>query len=286
MSDPDQAQMAHIENLLDHYETFRQEPCPTSSISSPKPPVVSADKPWPKRDWTRKQSTSIRTPSVEMICKRPGCNSTEIIEDVNEGSVVCIQCGMIQSMSVFESADTNAIYHEGVSRTVVHRYSRIVYLRAILLGLQGETRVDLDLEEWITLQLYFQQEDTQSAPKNAALVKKAIRHLKLPYRLMRHAHTLAWQLWKISLPNLDVQETRDVFRQFRVFENAWDREPLGSSIRKGRKKFPSYSVVWNYCCLELKYVHLVDLLPPLHNPKLRDSQMTLIKQLVHKNRHQ
>lgn len=272
-----------VEKLLDNYEMYRKELCPTSCISSPAPRPVSVVKPTGKREWTRNQSMRVLAPTV-MTCKKIGCGSTEIIEDVNEGSVVCIQCGLIQCTSVFGGpiAGTDVYYHGGVSRTVVHRYSRIVYLRSILSSLQGETHVDLSLGEWIMLQQFFHTGENQSLPKEGPSVKKAIRSLKLPYRLMRHAYTIAWQLWKIKLPNPSGQEIRDIFQLFRAFENAWDRAPLASSVRNGRRKFPAYAVVWKHCCLQLEYDHLVDLLPPLRNRKLESKQMKILCQLAGK----
>lgn len=277
----DKAAEEIVEAMLDNYEMYRKEPCLTLCTSSPAPPPVSVVKSTGKRAWTPKQSMKALAPTV-MTCKKIGCGSTEIIEDASVGSVVCIQCGMIQCTSVFEGAGIDAYFHGGVSRTVVHRYSRIVYLRAILLSLLGETRVDLDLGEWIILRQYFQREENLTHNKDASSVKRAIRSLKLPYRLMRHAYTIAWQLWKIPLPVPSGQEIRDVFRLFRVFESAWDRAPLAGSIRKGRKKFPAYAVVWKHCCRQLEYDWLEDLLPPLRSKKLEREQMEILNQLVGK----
>lgn len=211
-------------------------------------------------------------------CRGVGCGSPDVIEDVSAGSVVCIQCGLIQSTCVFESASTNAIFHQGVSRTVAHRYSRLPYLLGCLKSLQGETRIELDpFHIWL---LRFSFRNDENPRPSGFLIKKTIQRLKLPKRLLYHAHTIAYLLFNHPTPNPSDQEIRNVCRLFRVLESAWDRSPLGGSIRKGRKKFLSYPLVWSVLCEQLGYADLAKIMPILRNKKLIRKQLETFNLLV------
>lgn len=261
----------HIAMLLDNYSSLRTPDSTTLSSSSDTGVPKSA--PVPSRKLVLQKEKQNGLPP----CKGASCGSSDVIEDVNAGSVVCIQCGLIQSMSVFESARTGAIFHEGVGRTVGHRYSRIAYLRGVLKSLCGETRLELSPEESTTLRSYFPSDAKQPT---GLQMRRAIKKLKLPPKYLYHAHTIAFQLYRTVTPNPSEQEIRDVLRLFRVLESAWDRLPLAGSVRKGRKKFLSYPVVWNQLCLQLGFVTLSTLLPPLRNEKVRDKQLLIFNQLV------
>lgn len=212
-------------------------------------------------------------------CRNPSCSLPDVQEDADGASVVCIQCGMIQTTSVFETASTGAIFHEGVSRTVVHRYSRLVILRGILRSLQAETRVDLSFDQTCALHSCF---PSGEPPASTFRVKKAILRLKLPYRLMKHATTIRFLLWRCATPNPSEDEIRIVLRRFRVLENAWDRLPLGSSIRQGRKKFLSYPLVWKHLCVEEGFPELGSIMDELQIKNKRNvkRQLNLLVRLI------
>lgn len=269
----------HIEMLLDNYDSLRLGESMTLSDSSETKDPQPASKPSNKLVLPPLRYQSLPP------CKGPSCGSLDVIEDVNEGSVVCLACGLIQSMYVFESARTDAIFHGGVSRIVAHRYSRIAYLRGILRSLQGNTQtlfVQSNSQrpfeaDFAAIEQYFPSEGPRP---NGFRVKRAIIALGLPLRLLYHAHSIAFILFKCPTPNPSEQEIRDVLRLFRVLENAWDRLPLGGSIRKGRKKFLSYPVVWKLLCLQLGFIELSVLLPPLKNQRLCRKQHFIFNQLV------
>ena len=130
--------------------------------------------------------------------------------------------------------------------------------------MQGETQLVLHLEEAVSLLSFFPRDGKSPS---GFQIKKAIIKLKLPKRLLYHAHTIAYQLpWtgeKLPTPNPSEQEIREVCRLFRVLESAWDRLPLGGSVRKGRKKFLSYPLVWELLCEQLGYTELAKIFPPL-----------------------
>ena len=284
---------ALVESLLDNYESFRTEPVatpPPKPSPSPQPSSTSSSNisPAPQtkrrqqvREWKKSHHVQAIAPA-ERRCKKTGCNSTEIIEDVNEGFVVCTQCGMIQAMFVFENAGTDAIYHEGVSRIAVHRYSRIVYLRGILKSFSGETRLTFDPGDPAMILWFFQKEENANLPENITSVKLALKWMNLPLRYVYHASTIAWLLWKTPLPLPDAEKVREIFRLFRALENVWDREPLAGSIRKGRKKFPSYPLTWRFICEVQGHEELRDLVPGLATPKLIARQWEILKRMLAK----
>jgi hypothetical protein len=252
-----------------------QETSNTSFMSSQPPKKV------PKRDWT-KRNHARAAPPVEMVCKKIGCGSTEIMEDVNEGFVVCTQCGMIQVMYVFEGAHTDAPYHGGVSPIAVHRYSRIVYLRGILKSLRGETTITYEEGEWEMIRSFFQKEGNTNLPHNSSSVCIAIKVLNMPVRLLHHATSIAWQLWQTHPPLPKEDEIRDVLRVFRALENVWDKEPLAGPIRRGRKKFLSYPLTWRWICSELGYSDLQNLMPGLSSQKLVARQEKILAAMMAK----
>jgi len=232
-----------------------------------------------ERSSNKQRCPSARAYSSLPPCRSPSCNSSDIHEDAAQGCVVCFQCGLIQSSYVFENASTDAVFHGGTSRIAVHHYSRIAILRGILLSLQGETRLVLHQKEKELLQSYFPEGDP---PKNAIAIKKAIRALHLPYRLVHHATTIWYELWRGPTPNPSEKEIREVLRLFRALENEWDRLPLAGSIRNGRRKFLSLPLTWKFLCNELEYPALGEIMDELQikNEKNRQRQLATLNILL------
>ncbi len=272
---PQQSMNLHIETLLENYENLRSEISTLSSIcSETNAPPISKN---------TSKIADCRIPARQ--CTATSCGSSDLNVDVDGGSVVCFQCGMIQDTIVFESASTSAIYHTGVSRTVAHRYSRIVVVRGVLRSLQGETKLlfspvkNGEAGEEEKLRSFF---PSDAPPKNARQIKKAINKLKLPKRLHHHATTILFRLWRNPTPNPSEYEIRNVLHKFRALENGWDRAPLAGSIRKGRKKFLSLPLVWKYLCTSLDYPELGAIMDELQlkNAKNRSSQTEVLTRLI------
>lgn len=263
----------HIQDLLTGYERLLSGSSTLSSLSSDLKDLQQS------KDTLRKQDLQPHRTHPTRKCLNPSCNSSDLNEDVDGGSVVCFQCGMIRDSSVFENAGTDAVFHTGVSRIVVHRYSRIVVVRGVLRSLQGETQVLLKPEEVILLSSYFQKGEN---PQNARTIKRAIRILKLPKRLMYHATTILSQLWQNHTPSLSEFEIREVLLRFRALENAWDRAPLESLLRGGRKKFLSLPLVWKYLCEKLEFPALGSVMDELQikNKRNREKQTIKLEQLM------
>ncbi len=307
-----QAELQHIEGLLDYLDKLRDattgarqtlaelvvESSKTSQIVPPTNSEGSANSnsttssrcsdgnplEQPVRSSRKRGCPSMRLPTPLPACRNLSCNSSDVVEDAGAGSVVCIQCGLIQSSYVFENADTVAVYHGGASRIVVHRYSRIAILRAILLSLQGETRLVLSPEEQSKITTHFLKE---GPPESAITIKRSIRVLGLSPRLTHHATTMWFQLYG-GLPAQPPSEyeIREVLRLFHALENVWDRLPLASFVRNGRKKFLSLPLAWKVLCEDLGYHNLGSIMDELQikNKKNRDAQTHTLSILLQMSR--
>lgn len=207
------------------------------------------------------------------------CGSSDIIEDVNEGHVVCTQCGTIQPSLVTESAFTDVKVMSGtVSKYVVHRYSRWTYLRSIILAEMGETQLQIEEIHLQVIQNY--AKETNSCSVNS--VKGAIRKRHLPYRLMRHAPTIALRLWKgqAQVRNLSISqsELERLCLRFREFENVWD-SARSVALRNGRKSFPSYRKLFRSLAEDCDFPHLTDFFPGMKREKTDKQQADLIQNI-------
>ncbi len=253
-----------IEHLLDaapflksdSLEEYQNEFCkPTAVVTKPK-----------RR---RGSPNQVLETSSLPPCRNPKgeCGLGTTIEDVREGSVVCIQCGLIQALSIFENATTSAIFHSGVSRIVVHHYSRIVHWAENIASLQGETKLTITESELTTLRTFCLAEESRIGVGVRA-VREALHRKVIPYRFLRHANTLAFTLWpdKVKLPSLSDQDVRAVLQRLRRYEDVWQREISGKSRFK-RKNFPAFRFMWPVIVEDLGLTHLQDMVSPLVVPR-------------------
>lgn len=191
------------------------------------------------------------------------CGQGTTMEDVREGCVVCIQCGLIQSMSILESVRTGATFHSGVSPIAVHHYSRIVHWVENIASMQGETKLTITPTEEAQL-LAFCLKEEHRVGKGVFAVREALRRGIIPYRFLRHAPALAFRLWPrlVKLPSLSDKDVRAVLLRLRKYEDAWHLEILGNGIFK-RKNFPAFRFMWPIIVEDLNLVHLADMVKPL-----------------------
>lgn len=191
------------------------------------------------------------------------CALDMMIEDVREGCVVCTQCGLIQSLVILEDARTGATFHDGVSRIVVHHYSRIAHWVANIASLQGETKITLTENEENSLRQFCQKEGDRLG-KGVFAVREAIRRGIIPYRFLRHANAIAFRLWPedVKLPSLSDSDIRAILLQLRRYEDAWQEEILAKSTVK-RKNFPAFRFMLPIIAEDLSLPHLADLVAPL-----------------------
>lgn len=258
---------AYMSTLLDELTTekTRQETVQRASFDTTSHPD-------PKNKKARLISQLVNHPQFisSRKCKNekshcPGTDS-DFIVDVNGGSVVCIQCGMIQDTTVLQDAHTYADSKGRGEPTsslyVVHRYSRIAYLRGLLTSTDGETNVELTEKETRLIRHFItnhsdvsggdkqtEEEDYQTLVRQ---VKRAVRRTQLRPCLVYHAHTIAYKLFGKHRHAQNETEIRLVLRRFRALENEWDRAPKDGPLRQGAKKFPSIPWIWQRICRDLQ----------------------------------
>ena len=191
-------------------------------------------------------------------CPNNECGGTDkdFIVDANGGSVVCILCGMIQDTAVLDSAPMFANSEATSSVHVVHRYSRIAYVRGLLKSIEGETKVELTTRELNSVRHFITNHSNVRGGENShnelvRQIKRAVVRMKLRKCLIYHAHTIAFRLFKSYLPAHNETQIRVALRRFRSLENEWDKSPRNGPLRNGTKKFPSIPWMWQKICLEL-----------------------------------
>ena len=257
----------HIENLLDLLMTAKQAlsspintTTTTTSTSMPSSmPFDHASNKKQKKRPAKDQHPQWINPETR-TCINARCTNAralDFIVDANGGSVVCIQCGTIQTTGVLENAvpinaDSTTRANATSSVTVVHRYSRIAYVRGLLTSIDGSTNVALTDEETAAIQHYTTaHRHDEDEDIDAHAVKRAIKKMSLRPCLCYHAHTIAFRLFRTTTPPPSNDDIRQILTRFRSLENEWDRSPRNGTLRNGAKKFPSIPWVWQRICLDL-----------------------------------
>lgn len=279
---------AHIESLLDEITHQPTKPVTPQQTIVPQEGMTSRSRQVVKFVNHPQYITTRRCKNERGQCTG---NDSDFIVDANGGSVVCILCGMIQDTSVLHDAPTFAPdpSEHTSSLCVVHRYSRIAYLRGLLTSTDGETKVELTQQESRFIKHYITHHSVGLGGDYKSLVcqiKRSIRRMKLRQCLTYHAHTIAFRLFGKHRNAQNETEIRQVLRRFRALEVEWDRAPKNGPLRQGTKKFPSLPWIWMRICKDL---HLSDdttelfYLPP-NTPKRciekRERQYTTLTRLA------
>ena len=195
------------------------------------------------------------SPNVRLFIPLPPCKeceSDEVINDVREGSVVCTACGLVQSIqgSVGENVGAATMSVEQMmsgNQYIVHRYSRVVYFRAFLLGIQGQTSPVISAENLQAMRSLSSELEVIDAKS----VIKILRQLKLAKKYRRHRESIAVTLsggaYKpVQIPSGVFLES---MRMFLHVENQWNHG--GKRQMPGRMVFMSYPYVFYQICHHL-----------------------------------
>lgn len=171
-----------------------------------------------------------------------GCKKESLVEDVLQGTVVCFQCGLIHHLHALSSdvAHTNYTRLSDIDRHVVHRYSRVVYFRSIVMGMQAETKVDISPDHLLLLRRRF---DGKSC--DPVVMKRAIKELCLPIKLVHHKNRLCELVSSWRAPVFDAVVLLQMYKDFLKLEYYWDNDVKKTSARKS---FPSYKFVFYQLC--------------------------------------
>jgi hypothetical protein len=228
----------------------RFAPGPSIEINEPPPP--------PKK--RRRMSPDACVWSPFPPCK--SCKSEEVVDDMKEGCVVCTACGLVQVHQNLGMSAANMSFEQlkNGERKKVHLYSRVVYFRSFLLGLQGKTRPSMSTEELGVLRATCAGESWI----DEAAVSRALKKLKLAAKFRRHRYSIACMLNPDYKPvSMEGPMFFEFLRLFRVIECHW-QHGMKRKLRE-RRVFFSYPYVFYQLCIQLGVMHLTGVHHLLHN---------------------
>ncbi len=252
---------AHMEQLLDM--ALQHQTSESASVCSARSCTSMESNPL-RSPPSKKQRTDHPMYISARQCHNKECGGrdADFIVDANGGSVVCILCGMIQDTAVLDAAITFADSEATSSVHVVHRYSRIAYVRGLLKSIEGETNVELTALETQAIIHHVTNHSSGTGGTSVELarkIKRAVTKMNLRKCLVYHAHTIAFRLFKSHFPAQNETQVRIALRRFRSLENEWDRAPRQGPLRQGTKKFPSIPWIWHRICHDMNLADIQDI---------------------------
>lgn len=167
------------------------------------------------------------------------CKSENVIDDMREGQIVCLACGLIQQLGVFSGGIAHCSYDQMINtaRVCIHRYSRVVhFLTVIRLG-EGNSRPIVDAETLLSMQVELVGENVDETN-----VRKMLRRTGQSRRYRRHAAYFAGVFGgetKPEIPGLVVHEMAKMFRRVEFFHD----KKRSRIWQNGRKAFFSYKFI-------------------------------------------
>lgn len=195
------------------------------------------------------------------------CGSKDIISDTQAGSVVCTACGLIQVLQQIGTGTASMSYEQlkNGSRKTVHRYSRVVYFRSFLLGLQGKTAPVITKEEEKSMQVTC----AGSSWIDEHVINAALKKLKLATKFRRHRYTLAARFNPQYKPvRIPAQTFMELLRLFRIVECHWQH---GLKRKLGKRRvFFSYPYVYYQLCYHMDVMQYTGVHHLLHDNTLLD----------------
>lgn len=187
---------------------------------------------------TKRLRQSPLTAPVMPMEKCKSCKSEDVIDDVRQGQIVCLSCGLIQLQGVFTADTAHCSYDrmQSMSIAYIHRYSRVLnFVNVIRMG-EGDSRPEITQD---TLSLL--QAELGGQNVNDAAVRKALRSLGLSRRYRRHSMYFVWKFGGDTpkkIPGLLVKELAKLFLRIEFFFDK--RRHL---IWPKRKTFFSYKFI-------------------------------------------
>jgi transcription initiation factor TFIIIB Brf1 subunit/transcription initiation factor TFIIB len=189
-------------------------------------------------------------PSAVLLTPYPACiecKSEEIVEDQEQGRVVCISCGMIQVTQLMGTTSMNMTFDQLKNGpcTKIHYYSRVVYFRSVLMGMQALTKPQISEKELSVLRATCDGESSQDV--NA--VARAIRKAGMASRFYRHRYTITRMLFPSYEPlYIKARDFIDILKFFTRIEFNYIhmKDKMG-----GRRSFFSYPYVFYQICYHM-----------------------------------
>ena len=201
-----------------------------------------------------KQKRRRMSPYAVIWTPRPACiecKSDEIVEDHEQGRVVCTACGMIQVIQLMGNASTNMTYEQLKNGpcTKIHYYSRVVYFRSLLMGMQALTSPRISAEELQDLRVAC----AGISNPDVDAVAKQIRKIGMASRLHRHRYTITLMLFPSYTP-LKIAGV-DFFEILRYFTRIEFNYMHMKDCMNGRQSFFSYPYIFYQICYHLDIMH-------------------------------
>lgn len=176
------------------------------------------------------------------------CHSSEVIDDIVQGQIVCTNCGLIQSLHLYTSEARPHVeaHAQTASFTTIHRYSRVVYFRSVIQSLMGETSPVMSQEEVERLRSIYKEPFT---PQRTLSVLKKTGLL----RLRRHCVRLTDVLSGGSFSPLVVEHEHFVslLKKFRLVEYWFNNSSEIKELFGKRKVFFSYPYLFYQLCFDI-----------------------------------
>jgi len=197
------------------------------------------------------------------------CKSGMVIEDVPNGQIVCVQCGLIQSRVVSTEGAAHCSWDQilNSTRVSIHRYSKVGYMWTVLRWLQGESSPCITEDTLCRLQAEV------DGVKTVDQVKKGLKNLGLVRKYTRHKWSLLRLLGGPQIYNFNPDTVFSIIKMFRRIEYY---SKYNKSIFKCRSFF-SYTVLIYIFLQELNLPAPQSLL--LKDPKLNDLQFRMYEEL-------
>jgi len=217
-------------------ETFQPEP--QEEIAEP-----------PKKK--RRCAPSTVTPDFHLLPPCVECKSTDVLDDVTQGTTVCLSCGLIQSQGVFTADTAHCNFSDLVQaqRVSIHRYSRVIHFADKMRYMCAESSPRLLKEDEENLLAFCGGEVTREN------LRKGLTRLKLSKKYLRHFESLCLKLIPTYEPlHLDAAIRLEMMKKFRVVEFWWDKKK--KYIDAHRKIFFSYPFLFYQFCKEFHLPHL------------------------------
>jgi hypothetical protein len=189
----------------------------------------------PKPVVKRRRQTPVKA-DVKPEEKCRGCNSDKVIDDIQNGQLVCIACGLIQLLGVFTGDTAHCSYDQiqNMGRVHIHRYSRIVNFMTVIRFAEGDTKPEIDDETRSRLQA-----ELVGRKINGYEVRKALCRLGLSRRYRRHSMTFVREWGGEMYPSIPGDVVLKCAKLFRRVEFFFDRHK--HRIWPNRKTFFSYN---------------------------------------------
>jgi hypothetical protein len=192
------------------------------------------------------------SPDAVIHTEYPSClncnHNRDIISDMREGSVVCTACGLIQRLQQLQQGTANMSYDQlkNGTRKIVHHYSRVVYFRSFVMGLQGRTRPNISSQDLCALRATC----AGASYIDERVVDTALKKLHLATKFRRHKYSLAHMLNKDYKSVFIPAETHfKLLKLFRVIECHW-QHGMKRKLNE-RRVFFSYPYVFYQLCYHL-----------------------------------